>query len=212
MNKELEAVSGLIDDDTSQLNEAIDVLLSDVDARSLWGASHDFRHVISEPKAVVASAGFAQAIADKVAQEPSLLVHANVDVKPRKNAKILTFLKPVAGLSIAATVATLAVFGVGDHVTPNPSALGVTVASAPEPSTPIPTTVLNTHLTHADVVPVTFPVTFTGEYDHRTYWEGSDKTTSEELNRYLTTHLEHANPGGFQSVMPYARVVGYDDE
>lgn len=206
MNKELEAVSGLIDDDTSQLNEAIDVLLSDVDARSLWGASHDFRHVISEPKAVVASAGFAQAIADKVAQEPSLLVHANVDIKPRKNTKILTFLKPVAGLSIAATVAALAVFGVGGHVAPNPSALGVTVASAPAPSTP--TAVLSTHLTHADVV----PVTFTGEYDHRTYWEGSDKATSEELNRYLTTHLEHANPGGFQSVMPYVRVVGYDDE
>lgn len=199
MSEKLEAVSDLVDGNTSQLNEAIDTLLSDAEARNLWSASHDFKHVISEPKAVIASAGFAQSIADKIEREPSLLVQSDVDIRPRQSAKVLTFLKPLAGLSIAATVAAVAVFGVGSHAPSNP-AMGVTVASTPTTS--------STVFPSANIV----PVTFTGEYDHRTYWEGSDKAESQELNRYLSTHLEHANPGGFQSVMPYVRVVGYDDE
>lgn len=203
MKNKLEAVSDLIDGDESQLSKAIDTLLSDEEARSLWGASYDFKHVMSEPKAVIASASFALSISEKIEQEPSLLIHSNVEIKPSESAKVFRLLKPIAGLSIAATVAAIAVFGVGGYA-PNNSTLGVSVANHSSPQ------VASTGPNSPNLSIV--PVTFTGEYDHRTYWEGSNKATSKELNRYLSTHLEHANPGGFQSVMPYVRVVGYDDE
>jgi hypothetical protein len=34
----------------------------------------------------------------------------------------------------------------------------------------------------------------------------------DELNRYLVDHTEHSNPGGYQSMVPYVRVAGYDNK
>lgn len=198
MNKQLENVSELVDDTSHHINEVIDILLSDPDARRLWADSYDMRCAVSEPKAVLASSGFSQNLSEKIDQEPSLLMRADVDIKSARTATVFKFLKPVAGLSVAATVAAVMVFGVGDPLSGNPVS-GTTVAA----NVPVEK-VLSSE--------VIVPVTFTGEYDHRTYWQGSNEATSKELNRYLATHLEHANPGGFQSVMPYVRVVGYDDE
>lgn len=198
MSEKLESVSNLIDDSVRNPSDVVDFLLEDTEAQKLWETGHDLKHLLHEPRGVLASSGFAQRISEKIQEEPSLLVHSTVDIKQSRQPVWLNkILKPVAGFAVAATVAAVAVFGVGGQQSVGaPSGLSIADAQPP-------TIVSN---------PAIVPVTFTGDYDHRTYWQGSDQATSQELNRYLATHLEHSNPGGFQSVMPYVRVVGYDDE
>lgn len=201
MNQKIEAISQLVDGDVNNIDECIDFLLESDEAKRLWATSHDLKQTLQAPESVLAREGFAQKIAARIEQEPSILLEANVDIAPspatKTKGQLLQFFKPIAGLSVAATVAALAVFGVDNTPLPQ-QGRGGAVAEMNPPAVPANTQIV--------------PVTFTGDYDHRTYWVGSDKETSNELNRYLATHLEHANPGGFQSVMPYVRVVGYDDE
>ena len=196
--EKLENISALMDGDLEDVETTLDYLMSSEEARDVWQSMHfskDIAHNNIERKA---SLGFAAGIMTALADEPSILVpqaKPEAVVNEQKPAVVIPFLRPVAGLAIAATVAAVTILSFDNIGAPQSPVNGATVA----------TIVPNTS-------PTVVPVAFTGTYDSsdRTYWKGSGEGMQDELNRYLVDHTEHSNPGGYQSMVPYVRVAGYD--
>ena len=99
-------------------------------------------------------------------------------------------LKPVAGLAIAASVATMAVVGVlqtGNQ----PSLSGPQqVALTPASTVSIPD--------NLRIVP-------------RSSWQSAKPAVVAHLNGYLVDHSSYAGLGSAQGILPYSRVAGYDE-
>lgn len=98
--------------------------------------------------------------------------------------------KSLAGLSVAASVALIAVLTV-TSVRENRTESVPTLASAPPAAKPGAT------LTR---------VTDTGGEQ----WDRLDPQIDKRLSGYLVNHNEYAASRGVQGVMPYVRIVGYD--
>ena len=95
------------------------------------------------------------------------------------------WLRPAAGMAMAASVAALAILLFPKYSDIASDGPGVQVASAPS-------TVIYT--------------TSTG-----TRWKNlAEPTVESRLNRYLEDHSEYASPGGMSGVLPYASFVSYD--
>lgn len=126
------------------------------------------------------------------------------------------WLMPAGGLAVAATVAAVTVFSVQNINDSNgqvpyanaPMAALETMSSAEPSATSVPPNGF------ATVANQESSVNMVGIYEEagKTYWEGSDQAVQHELNRYLVDHSEYATPGGFNSIVPYVRIAGYDDE
>ena len=194
----LENISALMDGDLDSAEATLDYLLSNEEARDVWQSMHLSKDIACNNIERKASPGFAAGIMTALADEPSILVpqaKSEAVVSSQKSAVVLPFLRPVAGLAIAATVAAVTILSFDNIGAPQSPVSGPAVATlAPSAS------------------PAVVPVAFTGTYDasDRTYWKGSDEAMQDELNRYLVDHTEHSNPGGYQSMVPYVRVAGYD--
>lgn len=101
-------------------------------------------------------------------------------------------LKPLAGLAVAASVAVFAVLTVQQERAPEPGA--VQVAANPQ------------------VMPG--PDAYTRVEGTRWDTEGGTQhpQVSNQLNEYLVNHSEYAASGGMPGMLPYVRVIGYDQE
>jgi negative regulator of sigma E activity len=99
--------------------------------------------------------------------------------------------KPVAGLAIAASVAAITVFTMQTFYMPD-SQPGFNVASNASPAYAIPAASDDTSATR-------LPVT------------ASDRQYEDDLNSYLLEHMEHSEAGRVQSMMPYVRLTGFED-
>jgi len=107
-----------------------------------------------------------------------------------QSAKIkqLRFLKPVAGLAIAASVAVMAVVGLQDAgQLQNPQEASPRLAQA-QP--------------RAYVLPVS----------SGTRWDRQQPETEMRLNGYLVNHSEYTSSISLQGMINYARIAGYDSK
>jgi len=101
-------------------------------------------------------------------------------------------LKPVAGLAVAASVAVFAVLAVQQARAPEPGAVQIAAKSQVMPG----------------------PEAYTRVEGTRWNTEGGTQhpQVSNQLNEYLVNHSEYAASGGMPGMLPYVRVVGYDQE
>lgn len=213
-----EKLSAFLDgeiDSSAEVQQTIDWLLKDDAAKTSWSSLCTSRDVLHGTERR-ASVDFASGVMAALESEPTLLVPAarhelkNADKPETGSAKpsgVVRFLKPVAGFAVAATVAAVTVFSVDSL---NTTQTNTTFTTAGVHSA------ASNNVLQATTQPVAqtaiMPVTFTGTYDvnDRTYWQGSDEAMQDELNGYLANHVDYANPGGYQSMMPYVRLAGYD--
>lgn len=198
---------------SAEAQQTIDWLLKDEAAKESWSdlcANKDVLHGTERR----ASSGFSAGVMAALDAEPTILLPAakhalkQADKPVQKRSAAVSFLKPAAGLAVAATVAAVTVFSVDSLNTSTPNTNLTTAAITPE----FNANLLQASSSQAISQTAIMPVTFTGTYDanDRTYWSGSDEAMQDELNGYLANHVDYANPGGYQSMMPYVRLAGYD--
>lgn len=202
-NEKLEQISALLDGELDNAQPTIDYLLNDKNARDAWQSMHLAKDIAHNSVERQASADFSARVMLALESEPTVLVpeaRRKVAVAAKGGtATVLPILRPISGLAIAASVAAVTIFSFDHLGAGQPQVTGAAVATIVPSVRPAPTIV---------------PVVFTGTYDasDRTYWQGSDEAMQDELNRYLVDHTEHSNPGGYQSMVPYVRVAGYDNK
>lgn len=127
-------------------------------------------------------------LADRVMQAlaPAPAHHA------RAKSAFLRVLKPVAGLAVAASVAVVAVLAVQQTRSPAP---GIAQVAANLPAMPSPEA-----YTRVQGV----------QWDNQ--GNVQPPQMSNQLNDYLVNHSEYAASGGMPGMLPYVRIVGYDQE
>ncbi|MEN8761360.1 MAG: sigma-E factor negative regulatory protein [Thiogranum sp.] len=121
-------------------------------------------------------------IADRVRQ--ALEQDAALTGADKPNAGSLSWLKPVAGLAVAASVAVVAVLAVTSVREPAVET-GARVASSQNVA----------------------PAVSGGEET----WERIEPRIDKRMSAYLVNHNEYAASRGVQGVMPYVRIVGYEN-
>lgn len=195
-----EQLSALMDGEADNMDRAIDQLLSDPTQRAEWENLHFNRDVAGGHIDIKASAGFADAVMAALDDEPTVLAPKSVrkSVDSNTNATV-SWLRPAAGLAIAATVAAVTVLSFDSLVG--------------EPSAPAQVQQLAAQQSAAPQAATITPVQFTGAHVvNRTYWQGSDENMQDELNQYLANHTEYSDVSNFQGMLPYVRLAGYDSE
>jgi sigma-E factor negative regulatory protein RseA len=128
-------------------------------------------------------------VADRVRQ--ALAEDAPIHVPAHGRGKQPRWLKPLAGLAVAASVALVAVLAVTSVRTDNNTAQVPELASMQQP-----------------VVPAASVTQVSDSADEQ--WERLDPHIDKRLSGYLVNHNEYAASRGVQGVMPYVRIVGYD--
>ena len=109
-----------------------------------------------------------------------------------KSSAVRRVLKPLAGLAVAASVAVVAVLAVQQSRTLTPSAAQVAINQPPAQ----PEAYVRVQGTRWQTQPGNVQAP---QVDNR-------------LNEYLVNHSEYAASGGMPGMLPYVRVVGYDQE
>lgn len=219
-----ERLSSLMDgelDDTRQ-RHAIDTLLHDTAARDCWERFHlasDALHG-NLPKAI--DPGFSARVMAAIEDEPAILAPP----PPRKPAVSSdhavparsSFSKRFAGLAVAASVAAIAVMGVGSlyredpmvphgqQVAESKSAPSEYIRLAKQPSPPLGATLASANAPLATSAADASLATRAEML--RTYPEIA-RRIDPRLHKYLINHSQQAARSNIQGVMPYARIVTY---
>jgi len=194
MNKQInESLSALMDgEDNDKERERLLNLMADAGQTELkdrWGRYH----LISEGMqgdVPLLKANFADEVRQAIDNEPVVL-------SPRSLKSTVTrdrWLKGVAGFAIAASVALVSIVGLRSLQNESGSVDSQMALQSP------PTMLLQPR---QDVRLVTAPL-------QGTRWNVHRSTVEKRLNGYLATHTEHTVLGEVQGVVPYSRLVGYD--
>lgn len=174
-NNRDEKLSAFMDDEFHP--EVLDTLKQDEEARGRWTRYHLIRDMLSGHAEAIPSSDFAGRVSAALRDEPTIL-------RPARKAVGHT-LKQVAGMAIAATVATVAVLtvqqsGVNDVGQPS----STVIASNPDNSVS-GVQVVSTN-------PVSQPM---------------DQQVQSKLSSYLINHNEYSASSRMQGMLPYMRIV-----
>ncbi|HEX7026774.1 MAG TPA: sigma-E factor negative regulatory protein [Gammaproteobacteria bacterium] len=162
------------------------------EVHACWHRYHIIRDILRDSRPVKLSNDFCSRLMQSLENEPAVF-----NPRPFRSRKLPfnhSILKPVAGLAIAASVATVTVFLL-QNVYLSPAGNGVpVVASAPQTESSM--LALNERRnTGSGVAPVAV--------------EGEEVIEDDSLNAYLIRHMEYASSGG-TGMLPYVRLAGYD--
>jgi sigma-E factor negative regulatory protein RseA len=188
MNDEIrEQISALADDELSDVERPLLLgrLQRDHELRAFLGRCQLIGEVM-RGTGEAASLG----IADRV--QTALAADAPLSVPLNGTTGRVAWIKPAAGLAVAASVALVAVLSVNSlrKDTPEPAAAPALASAGPAASP------------EAAVARVSDSP---GEQ-----WDRLDPRIDKRLSGYLVNHNEYAASRGVQGVMPYVRIVGYD--
>ena len=200
-----EQLSALLDDELSATESAhlLDKLGQSRDLRDHWDRYHLIGDVLRGETLHVSSIQIADRVRERIEKEPFIVASpkprsAAAQTEPGHRSSV-QWLKPAAGVALAASVAVVTVFSLpqltGDSGDPGS---GVQIAATQQPINP--------------------PVQLVSSQRSSAYSRGSSlrwKNLSEpqvesKLNGYLVDHNEYAAPGGMSGVLPYATFVSYD--
>jgi len=188
-----ESLSALMDGESDEREqERLLNLMSAVDQAALKSKWARY-HLISEGMqgdVLLLKGDFASSIREAIENEPVVLAPRALKVTKVQNK----WLKGVAGFAIAASVALVSIVGLRSLQNENGGVDSQMALQAP------PTMLLQPR---QDVRLVTAPL-------HGTRWDVHRSTVEKRLNGYLATHTEHTVLGEVQGVVPYSRLVGYD--
>lgn len=188
----------------------IDELLRDESMRLKWMRYHliadTMRHSLPEHLDRQFSAG----VAARLSTEPTVLSPAR--------RKYPAYLKPVAGLAVAASVAAMAIIGIqyqGQQGGNGQPAMA-TVASAPEQAAPAAVTASDRM---ADLRPIQPNIPAMRQYTFPVRKVSAGGTTAvprsevnSRLRNYLLNYNDYHAHAGMQGMLPYVRIVAHDNE
>jgi len=174
-------ISALLDDelDLSELQHVTRALADSEELRRLWGRYQLIGDVIRGERFDPRFLAVAQRVHERLADEPTILA----PMRPREIRG--TWLKPVAGIAVAASVAAAVVV-----LTPRLPDRDLTPSSA---------------VAGVDSrEPVAYPLR------SGTHWDLGKPAVESKLNTYLVNHHRHAPAANMQGMLEYASFVGYD--
>jgi len=174
-NKIDEKMSAFMDDEYH--SDAIDYLKQEPEARARWMRYHLIRDVLSGHTSAVPSSDFAQRISAVLENEPTILAPKSARQRIQKSVK------QVAGLAIAATVATVAVLTVQNNNVPDVSGSQQTIAAV----TPDTSAIQTASASRAERPLAT--------------------AVQSKLSSYLVNHNEYSVTAKMQGMLPYMRIV-----
>ena len=183
--QEQERLSALVDDELPRLEISAEIKrLSSQDARhATWGRYHLIGDVLRREVGPLVDPQMAARLHERIADEPVVLA-------PGALKRPAHWLKPAAGVAIAASVAAMAVVIAPQLINPEQGAAPTARVASHQPKTE--------HVYVAE----------TG-----TRWEMLQKPKVESrFNRDLVNHQEFAPDGNRKGIMPYATFVSYDGQ
>ena len=178
-----ESLSALMDGEAVATG-AIDELLASCDARATWARYHLIGDAMRDGLPARVDPGLAARVAARLAGEPALLA-------PQRRRP--AFLKPLAAMAVAASVAGLAVVTF-DRGPDTPAVAAVAAVAPPAAPTPAPPATL-TPVPPVEVV----------------RWAPPDAAAAARLNGYLVNYSEQRSTMAVPGVLPpYVRLVGHE--
>jgi len=179
-----EQVSALMDGELDEV--ASSRLAEDESVKNIWRRYHLISDVIHQ-RTPQTSPHLAAKISELIKNEPTVLAPGH--------RSFPAYLRPVAGIAVAASVATLAILGIqqyrNDTETREPVVAQLTVQSqSPVRGIMIPAEQANME----SIRPVQMEI-----------------QSDAKINRYIMNHNEYQSNAGVQGVMPYVRLVATDN-
>ncbi|MDZ7663134.1 sigma-E factor negative regulatory protein [Thiohalophilus sp.] len=173
-NNSDEKLSAFMDDEFHP--DVLESLKQDTDVRARWARYHLIRDVLSGHNETVPSPSFVDRVSAALGDEPTVL-------RPARR-KLAHSVRQVAGLAIAATVATVAVLTVQQSDVTGPSGSQPAIASAE-----------NTAAEYRNVS------------DNSSARLPIDSEVQSKLSNYLINHNEYSISSRMQGMLPYMRIV-----
>lgn len=170
---------------------AVKSALGSREVHACWHRYHMIRDILRDSRPVKLSNDFCLRLMQTLENEPA--VFNPRALRSRKSPFTKNILKPVAGLAIAASVATVTVFLL-QNVYLSPAGDNITVA-ANTPRVESPKLALTSQPAGSGMTVAV---------------EGEATASEDDLNAYLIRHMEYASAGGGAGMLPYVRLAGYD--
>lgn len=194
MNEDrLEKLSAMMDGELIGRDRdiVIDQIESDPETRACWQRYHMIGDTLRSTMPGTVSPDLAVRLNQMLANEPTILAPKS-GLQSYKN-----FIKPLAGMAIAASITAVAVLGIQQQNQELPGTENFSQIAISEAGMATPLIADNAK---ADAVTV------------RTvkYQAGESNQDAEELTPYILNHNQHNSRLGVQGVSPYARLVGHD--
>jgi len=188
-----ERLSAFMDGDPDAGTECVDMLVRDAQARAAWARYHAIGDALRGQLTGGADAGFAARVSERIAGEPAVLA-------PRRR-RAAALLKPLAGLAVAASVATVAVLGV-QRLDQDRAGGAQLAANEPTPVfAPAPTPAAA-----PAAAPATAPVAVVR-------LEPADRVAAARMNSYLLNYSERRSNMAMPGMLPpYVRLIGHEGE
>ncbi len=182
-NRNNEILSAFVDDEASEFESRmlIKELAADEEKRVRWERYHLIRDTLQRNLPLVIDKNFCNCVRLRIQAE----INADT-VSKAPNEALLQWLKPIGGMALVGTVAVIMVLSVRTFVGPSSKVNSPLVAEV-EPQS-------GDELENAEKV------------QRSMTWPTTPRATVR-MNSYLVNHAEYA---ASQSVMPYARIVGYN--
>ena len=199
-----EQISSLVDgefDRTSDIESHLDYLIKDKELRSRWERYCLIADTLKRKLPPVIDRQLASRVMAELENEPTILAPRRINA---------SFGKRIAGLAVAASVATVAVLGVQysykeDVIAPAPQIALIQGSKTQGKKLPS-----NNEFIHRDVQTVTQTVNSSDSSAQRLLQQHPSQIINEyhpNLNKYLLNHNQRASRGVVQGVMPYARII-----
>jgi sigma-E factor negative regulatory protein RseA len=187
--QKIEEISALIDGEFDHVSQdAIDHLCEDESLRQTWARYHLIRDCMKGHLPEYVNTEMGDRIRCALEAEPTILAPERTVIK---------YLKPIAGVAIAASVAVVAILGIQNSNTPlNESDPGQLAANQP-------------------VQDSTQQFTFTPQQQliRHTQTVSSEKVDAKSrLNSYLVNYNEQRANAGKQGILPYVWIVAHETQ
>lgn len=187
-------------------NDVVDHLLADETSRRVWMRYHLISEAMRRSLPSHLDQRLAASISTRLRDEPTVL-------RPSRK-KFSTFIKPAAGLAIAASVASIAIIGVQqqrrEEVTPGVSDTPVAAVQ------PIQAQIPAERQFHYPARPASIDSTLgsasagTGTGRPAAIRASAETGLNSRLNKYLINYNEYHANAGMQGMLPYVRIVAHD--
>jgi len=189
-------MDGELDDRT---DEVIDHLITDVATRGTWMRYHLINQAVKQSLPSHLDPRLSTTISEKLREEATVL-------RPARE-KLMSYLKPAAGLAIAASVASVAILSVQQQrqeTIPDPADNPVMASS--QPGVP-----LERQMQNPAARPASIDNMRSSPDNHRAAVERVRRSgPNSRLNSYLINYNEYHANAGMQGMLPYARIVAHD--
>lgn len=188
-NDRKEQVSALTDDEVqgAELRSLLDDLHQDPELQERWSRYHLIGDALHANLSRADTTRLSERVWAALEDEPTVLA-------PRRQTRLPPLAKQAAGLAIAASVAAIAIFSV-QNLGEQPGAGQFAQPAAQVAQVMQPATAGNL----AELASATAPS------------PAQQAAMRDSLNPYLVNHNEYSVSSGMQGVLPYARIVSYEN-